>query len=163
MSSRLWLKLDRPADSAATPRARAGFLAPALYAAAVFVSATLLFMVQPMFARMVLPLLGGSPAVWNTTVVFYQVVLLAGYAYAHLTTIWLDRRRQVALHAVLLFVPFLALPLAVPAGWSPPTADNPVPWLLALLLAAVGAPFFVVSTSSPLLQSWFARTNNRAA
>src|SRR5262245_59479490 len=99
MSSRLWLKLDRPADSAPAPRARAGFLAPALYAAAVFVSATLLFMVQPMFARMVLPLLGGSPAVWNTTVVFYQVALLAGYAYAHLTTTWLDRRRQVALHA----------------------------------------------------------------
>jgi hypothetical protein len=163
MSSRLWRKLDRSTVSAAPQRARGGFFVPALYAAAVFASATLLFMVQPMFARMVLPLLGGSPAVWNTTVVFYQVTLLAGYAYAHLTTIWLDRRRQVALHAVMLLAPFLALPLAVPAGWSPPTADNPIPWLLALLLAAVGAPFFVVSTSSPLLQSWFARTNHRAA
>jgi hypothetical protein len=144
-------------------RTWADFFVPALYAAAVFVSATLLFVVQPMFARMVLPLLGGSPAVWNTTVVFYQVALLAGYAYAHLTTIWLERRRQAALHAVLLLVPFLALPLAVPPGWSPPTADNPIPWLLALLLVAVGAPFFVVSTSSPLLQSWFAGTNHRAA
>jgi hypothetical protein len=142
---------------------RTGFLVPALYAAAVFVSATLLFVVQPMFARMVLPLLGGSPAVWNTTVVFYQVALLAGYAYAHLTTVWLERRRQVMLHAVLLLVPFLLLPLAVPAGWSPPTAANPIPWLLALLLAAVGAPFFVVSTSSPLLQSWFVGTKHRAA
>jgi hypothetical protein len=163
MSSRLWRKLDRSGDTAAAPRVGAGFFVPAFYAAAVFVSATLLFVVQPMFARMVLPLLGGSPAVWNTTVVFYQVALLAGYAYAHLTTVWLDRRRQVALHAMLLLVPFVVLPLAVPAGWSPPTANNPIPWLLALLLAAVGMPFFVVSTSSPLLQSWFASTNHRAA
>jgi hypothetical protein len=163
MSSHLWRKLDRFTDSAAPLRARVGFYVPALYAVTVFVSASLLFMVQPMFARMVLPLLGGSPAVWNTTVVFYQVVLLAGYAYTHLTTIWLDRRRQVVLHAALLLAPLLALPIAVPAGWSPPTADNPIPWLLALLLAAVGAPFFVVATSSPLLQSWFASTNHRAA
>ncbi|HEU5099319.1 MAG TPA: hypothetical protein VFU22_09885, partial [Roseiflexaceae bacterium] len=163
MSSRLWRKLDRIGDMAGAPRARAGFFVPALYAAAVFVSATLLFVVQPMFARMVLPLLGGSPAVWNTTVVFYQVMLLVGYAYAHLTTVWLSPRQQVALHAALLLAPFVVLPLAVPAGWSPPTANNPIPWLLALLLVAVGAPFFVVSTSSPLLQSWFAGTKHRAA
>src|SRR5689334_25241331 len=143
MSSRLWRKLDRSGDTTAVSPVRAGFLVPALYAAAVFVSATLLFVVQPMFARMVLPLLGGSPAVWNTTVVFYQVALLAGYAYAHLTTTWLGQRRQVTLHVVLLLVPFLALPIAVPAGWSPPTTANPIPWLLTLLLAVIGAPFFV--------------------
>src|SRR5688572_25757724 len=84
MSFRLWRKLDQAIAVGAAPSARAGFLVPALYAVAVFVSATLLFTVQPMFARMVLPLLGGSPAVWNTTVVFYQVALLVGYAYAHL-------------------------------------------------------------------------------
>jgi hypothetical protein len=156
-------QLDQAAAAGAPPRVRVGLYVPALYAITVFVSATLLFTVQPMFARMVLPLLGGSPAVWNTTVVFYQVALLAGYAYAHLTTTWLDQRRQVGLHAALLLAPFLALPIVVPAGWSPPTAANPIPWLLALLLVAVGAPFFVVATSSPLLQSWFSRTNHRAA
>jgi hypothetical protein len=156
-------QLDQAAAAGAPPRVRVGLHVPALYAITVFVSATLLFTVQPMFARMVLPLLGGSPAVWNTTVVFYQVTLLAGYAYAHLTTTWLDQRRQVALHAALLLAPFLALPIVVPAGWSPPTAANPIPWLLALLLVAVGAPFFVVATSSPLLQSWFSRTNHRGA
>ncbi len=144
-------------------RARAGLPVLVIFTVTMFVSATLLFMVQPMFARMVLPLLGGSPAVWNTTVVFYQAALLAGYAYAHLSTRWLGRRHQVALHAILLLLPLLVLPIGVPAGWSPPTADNPIPWLMALLLVTVGLPFFVVSTSSPLLQTWFAGSGHRSA
>jgi hypothetical protein len=134
-----------------------------LYALTMFVGATLLFLVQPMFARMALPLLGGSPAVWNTAVLFYQAALLAGYAYAHLTTRWLGTRRQAALHAALLLLPLLALPIAVPEGWLPPTESNPVWWFLGLLLVAVGPPFFVVSTTSPLLQAWFARTGHRLA
>lgn len=141
----------------------AGSATLALYTLTMFTSATLLFLVQPMFARMVLPLLGGSAAVWNTAMVFYQVTLLAGYLYAHATTRWLPLRFQVGLHAVVLLLPLLVLPIAVPGGWSPPTEGNPIPWLLALLGVAVGLPFFVVSTSSPLLQAWFARTGHRTA
>ena len=87
-----------------------------VYAVTIFLSATLLFLVQPMFARMVLPLLGGAPAVWNTAMVFYQAALLAGYAYAHATTAWLGPRRRLALHAMVLFLPLLALPIGVPSG-----------------------------------------------
>ena len=134
-----------------------------IYALAIFMSALLLFIVEPLFARMILPLLGGSPSVWNTAVVFYQAMLLFGYIYAHAATRWLGVRRQAALHIVLLLLPLLVLPIGIPAGWIPPTQTNPAAWLLALLLVAVGLPFFVVSASSPLLQTWFASTRHRAA
>jgi len=134
-----------------------------IYALAIFMSALLLFIVEPLFARMILPLLGGSPSVWNTAVVFYQAMLLFGYIYAHAATRWLGVRRQAALHIVLLLLPLLVLPIGIPAGWIPPTQTNPTAWLLALLLVAVGLPFFVVSASSPLLQTWFASTRHRAA
>ncbi len=147
----------------ATPRPAAWWrvATPVVYGLTAFVSATMLFLVQPMFAKMILPLLGGAPAVWNTAVVFYQGVLLIGYLYAHLTTRLLGVRRQALLHAVLLLLPLLVLPITVPGNWQPPTATNPIPWLLALLGVTVGLPFFVVSTSSPLLQAWFARTGHR--
>ncbi len=134
-----------------------------LYTITIFVSAVLLFLVQPMFARMALPLLGGSPAVWNTALVFYQAALLVGYAYAHASTRWLGVRRQAAWHFVLLLVPLIVLPITIPAGWTPPTDSNPSLWLLGLLSVSVGLPFFAVSTSSPLLQKWFAATGNPAA
>ena len=134
-----------------------------LFAITMFVGATLLFLVQPLFARMALPLLGGSPAVWNTAMLFYQAMLLAGYAYAHLLTRRLRARAQVALHVTLLLLGLLALPIGVPEGWRPPAASNPLWWFLALLTVAVGLPFFVVATSSPLLQAWFARTGHLRA
>src|SRR5881628_3236919 len=134
-----------------------------VYATTIFLTASLLFVVQPMFAKMVLPLLGGSPAVWNTCLVFYQAALLAGYLYAHATTSWLGARRQALLHVGLVFLPLLFLPIAIPSGWTPPAAANPIPWLLALLGVSVGLPFFVVSTSSPLLQKWFAGTAHPSA
>src|SRR5438876_375976 len=134
-----------------------------VYATTIFLTASLLFVVQPMFAKMVLPLLGGSPAVWNTCLVFYQAALLAGYLYAHATTSWLGVRRQAALHVGLVLLPLLFLPIGVPSGWTPPAAASPIPWLLALLAVAVGLPFFVVSTTSPLLQKWFAATGHPAA
>ena len=134
-----------------------------VYATTIFLTASLLFVVQPMFARMVLPLLGGSPAVWNTCLVFYQAALLAGYLYAHATTSWLGVRRQAALHVGLVLLPLLFLPIGIPSGWTPPAAASPIPWLLALLAVAVGLPFFVVSTTSPLLQKWFAATGHPAA
>ena len=134
-----------------------------VYITAIFTGAALLFVVQPMVGRMVLPLLGGSPAVWSTAMLFYQVVLLAGYAYAHFTTRWLGVRRQVWLHFIILFLPLLVLPVLIPPGWSPPTTHNPIPWLLGVLALTVGLPFFVVSATSPLLQRWFAASQHRAA
>jgi hypothetical protein len=139
-----------------------GFV-PALFAVTLLLSAILLFAVQPMFAKMVLPLLGGTPAVWNTCVVFFQVTLLAGYAYAHATTTALAAPRQAALHLALVLLPLLLLPIAVPVGWSPPPQQSPVPWLLALLAVALGLPFFVVSTTAPLVQAWFSRTGHARA
>ncbi|MFO0967002.1 MAG: hypothetical protein U0793_15650 [Gemmataceae bacterium] len=132
-----------------------------LFAATLFVSATLLFLVQPMIGKMILPRLGGTPAVWNTCMVFFQAVLLAGYAYTH-TLNSFPRRRQVVVQLLLLACPFLVLPFALGA-WTPPAEQNPVLSVLWLLLGLVGLPFFVVSTSAPLLQRWFATTDHPAA
>jgi hypothetical protein len=136
-----------------------------LFALTLLVSACLLFVVQPMIAKMVLPLLGGSPSVWNTCMLFFQAALLAGYAYAHATTAWLGVRRQAALHAVLLLLPFIYLPLGLTEAWSSsvPVRGNPGYWLLGFLLVTVGLPFFVVSTTAPLLQRWFSCTDHPSA
>lgn len=133
---------------------------PVYFALTLFTSATLLFLVQPMIAKMILPYLGGTPAVWNTCMVFFQAALLAGYAYAHYSVQLLGVRRQTILHMVLLFVPLTVLPLALPSNWSPPGESNPIPSVLWVLTLAVGLPFFVVSTSAPLLQKWFAETGH---
>src|SRR5262245_24821715 len=130
---------------------------------AVLISAFLLFFLEPMFARMVLPKLGGSPAVWNTALVFYQVTLLAGYGYVHWTTTRLGVRRQAVVHLLVMLAALVALPIAIPHGWQPPASDNPIPWLLGLLTVAVGLPLFVVSTTGPLMQRWFAATSHRHA
>src|SRR5579871_1706391 len=125
-----------------------------------------------MLARMVLPLLGGTPAVWNTCMVFFQAQLLAGYAYAHAGTRWLGPRRHAVLQVAVLLLPLLVLPIAVPAGWSPAYSGSVPPLLallrliaglLSLLFITVGLPFFVVSTSGPLLQRWFAATGHPRA
>ncbi len=139
---------------------------PLLFAVTLFVSALLLFLVQPMVGKMMLPLLGGTPAVWNTCMVFFQAALLAGYAYAHAAPAWLGARRQALVHLALLLLPLLVLPVAVSADWAPPDDAHPVRlvfWLLALLGATVGLPFFVVSASAPLLQRWFAATGHSSA
>src|SRR3954453_16229531 len=115
-----------------------------------------------MVARLVLPLLGGTPAVWNTCMVFFQAALLAGYAYAHLAPAWLGTRRQLLLHAGLLCLPLLVLPTGV-AGRAPPEGADPAAWLLLVLLATAGLPSFVVATSAPLLQRWFAGVRHPAA
>src|ERR687885_2104401 len=156
------------ASPATSPRAaaRGGAcrhrLAIALYSVTLFLSAALLFGVQPMFAKLVLPLLGGTPEVWTTAMLFFQAALLAGYLYAHVATGGLGVRRQAAMHAGVVLLPLLVLPIGVPGGWAPPIESNPVPWLLALLVVSVGAPFFVVSTTAPLLQRWLAGTDHPA-
>ncbi len=131
-----------------------------IFAATIFLGAFLLFSVQPMIAKMVLPLLGGSPSVWNTAMVFFQAVLLAGYAYAHFSVRLLGLRRQSLLHLGVLALAFLAWPVALPEGWVPPAERFPVFWVLALLSVSVGLPFFAVSATAPVLQKWFARSGH---
>lgn len=133
------------------------------FALSLFVSATLLFWVQPMFTKMVLPLLGGTPAVWNTCLVFYQGALLAGYVYAHVSARWLGVRWQAVFHLGWLMLALLVLPIGVGAGQTPPVTASPIPWLFLLLLVSVGFPFFVISATAPMLQKWFSHTSHRAA
>ncbi|MGI9082002.1 MAG: hypothetical protein ACR2FZ_06965, partial [Thermoleophilaceae bacterium] len=129
-----------------------------LYSVTLFLSAGLMFLIQPMFAKFMLPLFGSTPAVWNASMLFFQTTLLAGYLYAHESTRRLGVRRQAALHIGMLMVPLLVLPIGVPTDWIPPTESNPVPALLGLMAVAVGLPFFVVSATAPLLQRWLAAT-----
>jgi len=114
-----------------------------------------------MAGRMLLPLLGGSPAVWNTCLVFFQGMLLLGYLYSHLTTRYLGLRRQTVVHVLVLAAVVAALPIAV--ARSDPPAENPAWWLLGTLFASLGLPFFAVATTSPLLQRWFSGTGARGA
>ena len=136
-----------------------------LFALTLFVGATLLFSIQPMIAKMILPLLGGSPSVWSICMMFFQAALLAGYAYAHATTAWLGVRRQAVVHAALLLLPLGMLPLGLAHGFerSLPGLDNPTIWLLGVLILGVGLPFFVVATTAPLLQRWFADLGHPSA
>src|SRR5262245_21660525 len=102
-----------------------------------------------MIGKMVLPLLGGTPVVWNTCMLFFQATLLAGYAYAHGLPERIGVRRHAVVHLVLLLTPFLVLPFAIASTWIPPGSGNPVFWLLLLLATVVGLPFFVLSTNAP--------------
>lgn len=135
----------------------------ALFSAAVFLGAGLLFLVQPMVVRLVLPSLGGSPQVWNTSMVFFQALLLVGYGYAHVSTRSLGLRCQPLAHLVVLALPLLVLPLGLPEGWRPPATGSPVSWLVPTLAVSVGLPYFAVSTASPLLQRWFSATGHSRA
>jgi spermidine synthase len=134
-----------------------------VWAATIFLSAFLLFLVQPMMAKMILPMLGGTPAVWNACMLFFQTSLLAGYGYVHLLTSWVDPRRQVFVHLLLLAVPLFLLPIGIPAAWTFPDQTNPVLWVLLLLTVAIGLPFFMLSTTAPLLQKWFSWTDHPSA
>lgn len=148
--------LPSQASAGAEPPTPAGRGPVVLFGAVVLCSAMLLFAVEPLFTKLVLPRLGSTPSVWNTATVFYQAVLLGGYAYAHVTTQRLSRRMQAGLHLAVALLPFLLLPVAIRIG-NPPGGDaNPIPWLLAALALGVGLPFFVLSTTGPLLQRWFA-------
>ncbi|MGE3989906.1 MAG: class I SAM-dependent methyltransferase, partial [Pseudorhodoplanes sp.] len=133
------------------------------YTAAIFVSAALLFAVQPLFAKMVLPRLGGTPAVWSVAMVFFQAMLLAGYAYAHALTRFVPGRISVVLHLVVMVVAVFALPLGIAAGWGRPPAAGQEFWLLGVFGASIGLPFFALSANGPLLQAWFARTGHPQA
>ncbi|MFU8788933.1 MAG: fused MFS/spermidine synthase [Methylobacter sp.] len=131
-----------------------------LFAATLFTSASLMFVLQPLFGKILLPLLGGSPAVWNTCMVFYQSILFLGYLYAHTLSTRYSQHRQIQIHSALIIISFLALPLALPENTVPPTDSNPTFWLLWTLFLAIGLPFFVVSTTAPLIQKWFAQVGH---
>jgi len=126
-----------------------------VYAAASFLGAALLFLVEPMLAKMLLPAFGGSPMVWNTCTLFLQLLLLAAYAYVHLSASRLGPRRQPAAHLLLLLAPLAVLPLALPRDAAPGPTAEPALWLLRDLAVAAGLPFALIATTGPLLQRWF--------
>lgn len=131
-----------------------------VFTLSIFVSAALLFLVQPMTAKLILPLLGGSPSVWNTCMVFFQAMLLGGYFYSHLLSKIRGMTAQAIVHVLLLAAAAIALPLGLPKGATPPDAGSPIPWLLTTLALTAGLPYFIVSTTGPLLQRWFSRTTH---
>jgi spermidine synthase len=134
-----------------------------IFTGTIFLSALLLFSVQPMFAKMVLPLLGGSPSVWSVAMVFFQAVLLLGYGYAHAVTRFLDPRRALIVHLCVFALALTALPLAIASGWGRPPAEYAAFWLIGLFGVSIGLPFFAVAANAPMLQAWFARTSHPQA
>jgi hypothetical protein len=131
----------------------------AAYALTIFLSAFLLFQVQPLIAKYILPWFGGGPGVWTTCMLFFQVVLLAGYGYAHASVRQLRPRGQVVLHCGLLLVSLVLLPIVPADAWKPDGNSDPTLRILVVLGASVGLPYLVLSATSPLMQQWFRRTN----
>jgi len=153
------LLTDRAKPSA--PAGQAPVLAVFIFA--IFGSAALLFSVEPMFTKMVLPRLGGAASVWTVAMVFFQTTLLAGYAYAHLLTRFVPGPRSVVIHVLVLLIACLALPLHIAAGWGRPPSAGEAFWMLGLFAVSIGLPFFALSASGSLLQAWFARVEHGAA
>jgi spermidine synthase len=127
------------------------------YALTIFTGAFLLFQVQPLIGKYILPWFGGGPGVWTTCMLFFQVLLLGGYAYAHFTSRWLKPRAQAVAHFVLLAAALALLPITPSDSWKPHGGGNPTLQILALLAVSLGLPYFVLSTTGPLIQQWFSR------
>jgi SAM-dependent methyltransferase len=142
----------------APPAARPVQPPAGLFAVTVFASAALVFLVEPMVAKLVLPRLGGSPSVWNTSLAFFQAALLAGYGYAHLLQRLRSLRAQAFAHGAALLLAAIALPLRINELVGPPSSNHPTLWLLGVLAVSIGAPFAVLSATAPLVQAWHART-----
>ena len=138
------------------------FMLP-IYTSTMFLSALLLFSIQPMFAKMVLPTLGGAPSVWAVALLFFQGALLVGYAYAHLLTSRLTLARAGAIHLAFSAVTLLSLPIGLATGWSEPPPGDPYLWQLGLFTVSIGLPFVAVSANAPLLQAWFGRSHHAGA
>ena len=146
-----------------SPDTRRSISLAVIFTTTIFLSATLLFSVQPMFTKLILPLLGGASNVWNTAIVFFQAMLLGGYIYAHLVSKYLPVKAQIAVHACVTAAGFIFLPLAVPTDVILPESGMPTFWLLGLFGMTVGLPFFALSANAPLLQRWFSLTDHRDA
>lgn len=129
---------------------------PVLFAGVLFLNALLLFWVQPLFAKMVLPVLGGSPSVWTTCMLFFQAALLVGYAYSHAGLRWFGLKRQAVIHSFIVWVPLLLLPIEVTQVGAALATQKPITWLLTIVATTVGLPFVVLASTAPLLQRWFA-------
>jgi hypothetical protein len=129
-----------------------------VFGGAILLGAFLLFQVQPLVSKAILPWFGGCPAVWTTCMLFFQMLLFGGYLYAHLLQRWLAGRHQAAVHLALIVVAALALPILPGPDWKPPDPSHPTGRILLLLAATVGMPYFVLSATSPLVQAWFSRT-----
>ena len=140
--------------------ARTARFAPALYPAALFLSALLLFAIQPMFTKMVLPRIGGAAAVWSVAMVFFQAALLLGYAYAHLLSRTLSPAPSALVHLGLLAVAATTLPIGIAQGFEAAPQGGLELWLLALFAASIGLPFVALAASAPLLQNWFAASGH---
>jgi hypothetical protein len=150
--------------SSSPSRSGAPFVVLPAFCIALFLSAFLLFSVQPMFTKLVLPKLGGTPAVWSVAMVFFQAVLLTGYAYAHVLTTWLTPRGAAFVHLSLMGLIFaLALPMGLPTDVGQPPEEGQALWLVGIFAVSVGLPFFAISANGPLLQAWFARTGHSHA
>ena len=157
----------RPAEGAAIPETdfrgklrvpiRDALIDALIYGLAIFSSAFLLFQVQPLITKMILPWFGGVAAVWTVCLVFFQVVLLLGYFYAHVLTSRVQPAMQGRVHAALLAVSLLALPILPRASFKPTGPEAPAWHILVLLAATVGLPYLVLSSTSPLLQAWYSR------
>ncbi len=130
-----------------------------LYAVTIFLSAFLLFQVQPLIAKIILPWFGGSAAVWSAAMLFFQLVLLAGYAYAHISIRFFKPKVQIVLHAAMLLVSCALLPILPSETWKPTEVGDPTLRILLLLIATIGLPYFLLSSTSPLLQAWYVRTS----
>ena len=130
-----------------------------VYALTIFTGAFLLFLVQPLIGKYILPWFGGAPAVWTTCMLFFQMLLLCGYAYAHVSARWLKPRAQAILHLVLLIAALALLPITPSDSWKPSDGGDPTFRILCLLLVSIGLPYFVLAATSPLMQHWFSRTN----
>jgi hypothetical protein len=133
------------------------------FALVIFISAFLIFLVQPLIAKQILPWFGGSAAVWATCLLFFQTALLAGYAYADAVTRWLSLKRQVMLHTALLGAAALTMPILVGEGWRPQGSEEPISRILLLLTATIGLPYFLLATTTPLVGAWYARRFQAAA
>jgi hypothetical protein len=131
-----------------------------LFSTTIFLNAALLFLIQPMIAKMILPLLGGTPAVWNMSLFFFQASLLAGYLYAHLGTIFFGIRGHALIHLAMVVCATTFLPIVVSAHNFPVRVDQPAESVLSVLLAVVGFPFFALAAGSPILQKWFANSRH---
>src|SRR5438270_12000017 len=129
-----------------------------VYTAAIFTSALLLFSVQPLFTKMVLPRFGGSPSVWSVAMVFFQGILLLGYAYADILTRFVRGPLALLIHLAVMLGGAVFLPVAIAKGWGLPPSDREQLFLLGLFSVSIGFPFFALSANGPLLQAWFARS-----
>src|SRR5262249_52027106 len=144
-------------------RVTAGPALVVVFTVTTFWASMLLFFLEPMFAKMILPVFGGSPAVWNTSMVFFQLALLLAYVYSH----YIANRhaaQSVVIHSVAILLPLLLLPISIRSALKLHTVvDHPAPAVLLIAMSSIGLPFFMVATSAPLLQRWFSQTTHRNA